>query len=254
MFDIDDTITTEGKLTAPAYKAMWKLRGHGLKVVPVTGRSAGWCDMIAREWPADAVIGENGAFVFWEERGADNRPYLKTFFHPEAKPNTHPVLTAAKERALREVPGLRVAKDQFSRLYDIALDFAEEEPKLGLEIAEKVRTIAMASGANAKVSSIHVNVWMGAYTKVSMARLFLENFWGFPPEAQKECVLFVGDSPNDAPMWEYFRLGCAVANVRKYDGLLETIPAFIASKECGAGFVEIVDELIKKGLRVKRSG
>ena len=113
MFDIDDTITTEGKLTAPAYSAMWTLHEHGFKVAPVTGRSAGWCDMIARQWPCDAVIGENGAFVFWEERGADNRPTLKTFFHPDAVPNTHAVLAAVKERALREIPGLRLAKDQF---------------------------------------------------------------------------------------------------------------------------------------------
>ena len=61
--DIDDTITTKGKLTAEAYNAMWKLHDAGYKVVPVTGRPAGWCDLIIREWPVEAVVGENGAFV-----------------------------------------------------------------------------------------------------------------------------------------------------------------------------------------------
>jgi hydroxymethylpyrimidine pyrophosphatase-like HAD family hydrolase len=59
--DIDDTLTTEGTLTADAYTALERLRDAGLVVAPITGRPAGWCDHIARMWPADAVVGENGA-------------------------------------------------------------------------------------------------------------------------------------------------------------------------------------------------
>ncbi|MDR0448042.1 MAG: HAD hydrolase family protein, partial [Treponema sp.] len=61
LMDIDDTLTTGGKLSAPAYTALWRLHEAGLKVIPITGRPAGWCDLIAREWPVDAVVGENGA-------------------------------------------------------------------------------------------------------------------------------------------------------------------------------------------------
>src|SRR5512139_637866 len=64
LFDIDETLTTEGKLTAGAYAAMARLKGAGKLVVPITGRPAGWCDEIARMWPVDAVVGENGAFYF----------------------------------------------------------------------------------------------------------------------------------------------------------------------------------------------
>jgi len=60
--DIDDTLTTEGKLTWQAYAALARLKAAGKIVVPVTGRPAGWCDHIARMWPVDAVVGENGAF------------------------------------------------------------------------------------------------------------------------------------------------------------------------------------------------
>ena len=66
--DIDDTITTDGKLTADAYGAMEQLQASGLLVVPITGRSAGWCDHIARMWPVDGVVGENGAFYFRYDR------------------------------------------------------------------------------------------------------------------------------------------------------------------------------------------
>src|ERR1043165_3966354 len=64
LLDIDDTLTTDGRLTAAAYAALERLSQRGLRVIPVTGRPAGWCDMIARFWPVDAVIGENGAFYF----------------------------------------------------------------------------------------------------------------------------------------------------------------------------------------------
>jgi len=66
--DIDDTLTTDGRLTAEAYTAMERLRLLGLAVVPVTGRPAGWCDHIARMWPVDGVVGESGAFYFRYDR------------------------------------------------------------------------------------------------------------------------------------------------------------------------------------------
>ena len=68
--DIDDTITSEGSLTAAAYTALERLHRAGFIVMPVTGRPAGWCDHIARMWPVDAVVGENGAFYFHYDRDA----------------------------------------------------------------------------------------------------------------------------------------------------------------------------------------
>jgi hypothetical protein len=46
--DIDDTLTTDGKLTAGAYASLQRLHDAGKRVIPVTGRPAGWCDHIAR--------------------------------------------------------------------------------------------------------------------------------------------------------------------------------------------------------------
>ena len=58
--DIDETVSTDGRLTAVAYGALEALKEAGLLVIPVTGRPAGWCDMVARFWPVDAVVGEIG--------------------------------------------------------------------------------------------------------------------------------------------------------------------------------------------------
>ena len=246
LMDIDDTLTSNGKLAVSSYNALWDLKKAGLIVIPVTGRPAGWCDCIARQWPVDAVIGENGALVFWEERNAGNAPVLQSFFHPNAVKNNHQVLLNVRRRAFTEIPGLRDAKDQFARLFDIALDFAEEEPILPLSAAERVREIAVEEGAMAKISSIHVNIWMGNYDKLSMTHLFLHEKYGWEESKSgsfKE-VVFVGDSPNDEPMFESFPLACAVANIQRYGKYITNFPAFTASKECGDGFAEIADTII----------
>jgi HAD superfamily hydrolase (TIGR01484 family) len=237
LMDIDDTLTLRGKLPASSYAALWKLKTAGFRVIPVTGRPAGWCDCIARQWPVDGIVGENGALAFWEESSC-----LKTMYHDNAVKNDHPVLRRVRDRALAEVPGLRDAKDQFARLFDIALDFAEEDPVLPLSAAEKVKEIALAEGAVAKISSIHVNVWMGKYDKLSMAERFLTERFGWRGELSE--VVFVGDSPNDEPMFARFPLACAVANIRRYEGLIKHPPAFVAESEGGDGFAEIAETLI----------
>jgi hydroxymethylpyrimidine pyrophosphatase-like HAD family hydrolase len=251
LMDIDDTLTRDGKLPASAYSALWELREAGLKVIPVTGRPAGWCDLIAREWPADGVVGENGALAFWEEPhkagGKGGRlPVLKAEFHPNAVKNDHPVLGRVRDRAFKEFPELRMAKDQFARLFDIAIDFAEEDPVLPLSTAERIRDIAEEEGAYAKVSSIHVNIWMGKYDKLSMAGNFLSRRFGWQSGAGDREVVFVGDSPNDEPMFARFPLACGVANVRRYGDLIKKLPAYEASKECGDGFAEIAGTILKK--------
>jgi len=252
LMDIDDTLTREGKLLSSSYSALWDLKKAGLKVIPVTGRPAGWCDLIAREWPVDGVIGENGALAFWEEYRtepsgkAPRLPVLKAEYHPNAEKNDHPVLKRIREKVLTEFGDLRLAKDQFARLFDLAFDFAEEEPVLPLSSAMRIKTIAEEEGAVAKISSIHVNVWMGNYDKLSMTERFLMHRFGWDPVSGSREVIFIGDSPNDEPMFTRFPLASAVANIRRYDDLVKNLPAFVASRECGEGFAEIVQTILDK--------
>src|SRR5882672_2785905 len=95
--DIDDTLTSEGKLTPEAYDALERLHEAGFLVVPITGRPAGWCDHIARMWPVDAVVGENGAFYFRYDAAA--RKLVKRFLasDEERAANRHR-LAAVRDR------------------------------------------------------------------------------------------------------------------------------------------------------------
>ncbi len=128
--DIDDTITTDGKLPVESYAALWRLHDAGYGVIPVTGRPAGWCDLIVRQWPVTAVVGENGAFVYYFREG-----HRLTFTHPSvAGGDIQGRLAAVRDACLAGVPGCRVSKDQFSRIYDVAIDFNEDPPYLGFGI------------------------------------------------------------------------------------------------------------------------
>jgi 1,2-diacylglycerol 3-alpha-glucosyltransferase len=238
--DIDDTLTSDGKVTPNSYNSLWNLKRAGKVVVPVTGRPAGWCDCIVRQWPVDAVIGENGAFVFYHE--ADR---FHVFTHPSVRTDQRERLDEIAAAVKREIPLSRIAKDQFSRMYDLAIDFNEDPPRLGLDMAERIRDICERYGAKAKISSIHVNTWYGEYDKVSMARLFLEQKHGCDLGGDdRETVLFVGDSPNDEPMFSFFPVSCAVANIRPFLPILNHRPAFVTDKEAGAGFAQVADMLL----------
>ena len=120
--DIDDTLTSEGQLTAEAYQAMERLRDDGLMVIPITGRPAGWCDHIARFWPVDGVVGENGAFWFRYDR--DARRLIKRFLVSDAeRAANRQRLERIGQEILKAVPGTALASDQLYREADIAIDF-----------------------------------------------------------------------------------------------------------------------------------
>jgi 1,2-diacylglycerol 3-alpha-glucosyltransferase len=241
--DIDDTMTKDGKVLPEAYAALWMLKEAGFIVIPVTGRPAGWCDLIARQWPVDAVIGENGAFVFYLEDGR----VLKQFFHPSVEGgNLRERLKKIEADVLAQVPGTRIAKDQFCRLFDLAIDFREEPPFLGLDEAERIKRICEHHGAKAKISSIHVNTWFGEYDKLSMARLFLGERYGVDLDKEPERVFFCGDSPNDEPMFAFFPYTCGVANIGEYLHLMTHLPRYVTEQSHGKGFAEAAGVLQKR--------
>src|SRR3954464_8858298 len=187
--DIDDTITTEGMLTAAAYGALERLHRAGFLVIPVTGRPAGWCDHIARMWPVDAVVGENGALYMRYDR--TQRRLLRRFAAgDEELAATRTRLGEIAEQILREVPGSALASDQRYRETDLAIDYCEDVPALSPGEVEHIVALMQAEGMTARVSSIHVNGWFGAYDKLAMTRVLLDEVFGDDIDAVRDLVLF----------------------------------------------------------------
>ncbi len=243
LFDIDDTLTTEGRLTAEAYGALERLHQAGLLTVPITGRPAGWCDHIARMWPVDAVVGENGAFYFRYDR--NSRRLLKRYLAGEAqRAENRRRLAVLRDRILSDVPGTDLASDQPYREADLAIDFCEDVAPLPRAGVDRIIAIFEAAGASAKVSSIHVNGWFGDYDKLGMTkRLFAESF-DIDLDDERAAFLFAGDSPNDAPMFAYFPYAVGVANVADFADRLTVWPTFITKARCGAGFAELAEAVL----------
>lgn len=241
--DIDDTLTTGGRLTADAYAAMEALQDAGLLVVPITGRSAGWCDHIARMWPADAVVGENGAFYFHYDRGA--RRIVRRYDQPEnERRKNRERLAALGKRILTEAPGCAIAADQPYRETDLAIDFREDVPPLPEAEIDRIVALFEAAGATAKISSIHVNGWFGRFDKLTMTRLLMTEVFGMDIEQDNARFLFAGDAPNDSPMFGFFENSVGVANVLDFRDRLSAEPAYIATARGGAGFAETAAALL----------
>ena len=239
-FDIDDTLTTDGRLTAEAYSAIERLHSAKVLVVPVTGRPAGWCDHIARMWPVDAVVGENGAFYFRYDR-TQRRMHRRFVDSDENRTQNRRRLKAVAAEILRSVPGAAVAADQQYRETDLAIDFSEDVPRLGQADIDRIVNIMRQHALTAKVSSIHVNGWFGEYDKLTMTKALMRESYGVDLDRDRARYTFVGDSPNDAPMFEYFPNAIGVANVREFGPLVPHMPAFVTAAACGAGFREAVD-------------
>lgn len=239
--DIDDTLTESGQLHADAYAALWNLKNNGIQVIPVTGRPAGWCEMIARMWPVIGVVGENGAFYFRYH----NQKMKRYFQIDEIKQNESNIkLKKIAQEVLQKIPGTALASDQFCRMMDVAIDFCEDVPALSKNDVQKIVKIFESHGATAKVSSIHVNAWFGSYDKLSMCKQFVQNELQLNLETQQELFAFSGDSPNDEPMFAYFQQSFAVANIQNFINILKHKPKFVASKEAGSGFVQIAECLL----------
>ncbi len=242
--DIDDTITTDGYLTPEAYAAMARIQEMGLLMIPITGRPAGWCDHIARMWPVDGVVGENGAFYFRYDKS--RRKFISRFEATEeqAEDNRRKMKKIA-ERILVEVPGCALASDQPYRIADIAIDFCEDVEPLPMDAIDRIVDIMTAEGLTAKVSSIHVNGWVGNYDKLTMTRTLMKECFSINIDDASERFVFVGDSPNDQPMFRFFPNAIGVANLMNFADRLDDKPAYLTTGEGGAGFAEAVDVLIR---------
>jgi HAD superfamily hydrolase (TIGR01484 family) len=239
--DIDDTLTTEGRITDEALAALAALRSAQLPVIAITGRPMGWSEPFAREWPIDAIVAENGAVALFREGQALHTEYAQDTATREHNARR---LRDVAQCVLREVPGATLSQDSPGRVTDIAIDHSEFAHLSHAQI-EQVVQLMRSEGMSATVSSIHINGWFGEHTKLSGARWIVQRLLGKALDDETNRWVYVGDSTNDQLMFAHFPLSVGVANLMHFADQLHTWPAYITPGERGQGFAEVANALLR---------
>lgn len=239
--DIDDTLTSDGAITAEALQALADLKAAGLVVVPITGRPTGWSEPFARTWPVDAIVAENGAVALRR----DNDGQLLKLYQQDA--STRAANFERMQQVLTQieatVPGARRAQDSAGRECDIAIDHSEFT-RLPQEHIDRCVALMQAAGMNATVSSIHINGWFGAHNKLEGARWIVRMLLDRHLDAELDRWIYVGDSTNDQLMFEHIPHSVGVANIDRFVPQLQHLPRYVTRAERGAGFAEVVARLL----------
>ena len=130
---------------------------------------------------------------------------------------------------------LKLASDQPFRHWDLAIDIAEES-EVPLEVALDIVRMCQEKGARAAISNIHVNIWFGDYNKENMSLKVLNDFG-----LTKNDGVYIGDSPNDSPMFGCFPLSVGVSSVSNYKNIMDNLPNYVTKASGADGFAELVE-------------
>lgn len=237
--DIDDTLTHEGVVVVEAYHALARARAAGLRVVLVTGRPAGWAEVLASVWPVDAAIAENGGIAYVKR----DRRVERLYFAPGDPDDDARRLAALSDDVLRAFPFARRADDCGLRITDVAFDIGEMQRLAPAEI-DAITGRCRELGARTLVSSVHAHACFHTADKAQMAARVAQVLWGETSEDVAEHYAFVGDSPNDQAAFAFFASSIGVANVARYAEALRPPPRFVTPSSHGHGFAEAIEAIL----------
>ena len=249
--DIDDTLTTDGAITSDALAALHDLKAAGIKVIAITGRPVGWSEPFAMSWPVDAIVAENGAVLLQDrhkngmQSNKNGRKQLLKSYQQDSslRIRNYARMQEVGKQVLHDVPGTRLAQDSAGRETDMAIDHSEFT-HLPPDKITQVVAIMQAEGMTATVSSIHINGWFGEHNKLVGARWAVRELFNRDLDIEMDRWAYVGDSTNDQLMFEAFANSIGVANVRRFEAQLTSLPTYIANGERGAGFAEVAQAIL----------
>jgi HAD superfamily hydrolase (TIGR01484 family) len=251
IFDLDDTLLDHGALTEAAYASLFTLRRAGLRLIACTGRPAGWGEVIARLWPLDAAVAENGAIAFVREESA---PAARISVVSAPDGTTGARQSREEQRARRSTllglalelvsrfPDAALADDNDLRVTDVTIDIGEHRC-VRAEDVRAMRAIAAGRGVRTLQSSVHLHLTTEAADKASGSIHVLCERFGEDATRARATYAFVGDSGNDAAPFAAFAVTFGVANVRPHLGKLSIPPRYISAEPMGRGFAAIAARL-----------
>ncbi|WP_110946884.1 HAD-IIB family hydrolase [Pseudomonas bohemica] len=237
--DMDETLTFKGRLAAETYSALERLQRADIRVIPVTAAPAGWCDQMARMWPVDGVIGENGGLFF--RRSEDPHHLEREYWHQgqaaeRARQQRELLISTIRE----QVPWARLAADQSFRQTSIAFDIPHESEK-----RQQLSQVIIEAGAEHTFNNLWALAWFGSYDKLTMAQRILRQVYGLVADQEQNQVFYSGDSLNDAPMFGHFKHTLGVSTIHDCLDELPFKPAWVSAGAGGSGFVEAADAILR---------
>lgn len=232
--DVDGTLTQAGRFRPELLAALSALRQSGIAVLLVTGRAAGWVDALRHYLPVSGAIAENGG-VFLPGDSQAIEPIV-----PIPEPDRHRQQLAAQFDRLRDTfPPLQAATDNSFRLTDWTFAVGDLSPGELAEIAARCQD----GGWGFTYSTVQCHIQLPGQNKAAAISQVLARAF---PHLDRQGVLTVGDSPNDASMFdgERFPLSVGVANITRYRDRLAHLPAYVTAAAESAGFCELVRHLV----------
>jgi HAD superfamily hydrolase (TIGR01484 family) len=240
--DIDDTLTTQGALTPAVLTALDGLRNAGLRLIAVTGRPTYWALPLLKLCRFDGLVAENGASAFWRDQAGREQ---SLFYADPATRAAHREKLNAFSLVVREhFPDIQVADDAPMRIGDLAFDIGENRPRLLQVEVDALLQFMQDHGFFATASSIHAHASLAPFSKQVMTQRMLEQAFDVDDRSARASLVFVGDSGNDASMFAHYPHSVGVANISHHLASMPCAPAWIASAECGAGFVEFTEAIL----------
>ena len=231
--DVDDTITAGGRIPWRVLELAERLAEAGVAFGLVTGRPAGFGDALTNYFGGIAcAITENGGVL--SVNGAS-----ELLFDELRAPDHAAVLARAVEAVRARFPDLRPDPNNYMRKSDFAFRFDAGDAGR----VRAVEALVAPLGVSVVASSIQAHLYRGAQTKgTAIAKVIAERFPGASPEQ----VLTMGDSPNDAAMFDpaRFPLSVGVANVRRFAAEMAHAPRYVADAEGAAGAIEVLTRVL----------
>ncbi|MEA5512597.1 HAD family hydrolase [Nodularia sp. UHCC 0506] len=227
--DMDGTLTTKGKFSARLLQTLENLAAAEIKVLIVTGRSAGWMSGLSNLLPVVGAIAENGGLFY---PPGHNQPITLTAIADlEAHRRS---LIGAFQSLKTKFPQIQESADNRFRVTDWTFDVADLSPGQ----LETLCNLCQKMGWGFTYSNVQCHIKPQGQDK---ARGLLQVLQKYLPEFSSEQVLTVGDSPNDESLFnqDYFPVSVGVANVLQYANQLQYQPTYMTTTAEGEGFCEL---------------
>jgi hypothetical protein len=231
--DMDGTLTQNGKFTPALLQAFEDLNSANIKVLIVTGRSAGWVSGLANYLPIVGAIAENGGLFY-----PSNNEAPITLASISNRADHRQQLTGVFQKLQLEFPQICESSDNVFRITDWTFDVRG----LSLIQIQEMSKRCHELGWGFTYSNVQCHIKPLDQDKATGLLQVLQKY--FPQYKSK--VVTVGDSPNDEALFNpsYFPISVGVANVLEYANQLKYQPAYITAAGEGQGFCELTRQIV----------